>query len=135
VPQHRKTQAQAQLRSVVRSGGTAEHRSSAAKHESAAMRPSELLGLKRADAGGQPDAGPNTPQPYGVGLWRLSDPTGRMVNNLPPHGPEHRSPVRFRLAPPRCTLVRSVRLLGCTGRHREAKPDADPAPASNGAKS
>jgi hypothetical protein len=63
--------------------------SSAAGHESAAMRPSELLGLKRADAGGQPDAGPNTPQPYGVGPWRLSDPTiwRSDVNNLPPHWP------------------------------------------------
>jgi len=35
-------------------------------------------GLKRADAGGQPDAAPNTPQPDGVGLWRLSDPTIRL---------------------------------------------------------
>jgi hypothetical protein len=26
------------------------------------------------DAGGQPDAGPNTPQPDGVELWRLLDP-------------------------------------------------------------
>ena len=31
-------------------------------------------GQRRADAGGQPDAGPNTPQPDGVGLWRLLDP-------------------------------------------------------------
>lgn len=31
-------------------------------------------GQRRADAGGQPDASPNTPQPDGVGLWRLLDP-------------------------------------------------------------
>ena len=76
VSQHRKTQAQAQLPSVVRSGGTAEHRSSAAKHESAAMRPSELLGLKRADDGGQPDAGPpHYPMGLGCGGY-LTRPYG-----------------------------------------------------------